>query len=58
MTQRGMHRSEQAEHPFVIEAKKWAKQAGAPEDNGLINWAVRAQEDALAFGNRPRISNL
>jgi hypothetical protein len=47
------HRPEPAEHPFVAEARKLAKQAGT-DDNRIINWAVRLQEEALAFGNTRR----
>ena len=53
MNQRGMHRAEQPDHPFVIEARKLAQQAGT-DDNRIINWAVKLQEDALEFGNRAR----
>jgi hypothetical protein len=48
-----VHRTEANEHPFLTEAKKLAKQAGT-DDNRLINWAVRLQEEALAFGNMKR----
>jgi hypothetical protein len=50
---RSIHRSESGEHPFLTEAKKLAKQAGT-DDNRIINWAVRLQEEQLVFVNTRR----
>lgn len=48
-----IHRQEQSEHLYVRQAKEWAKQAGT-DDNRLINWAVKLQEERLVFENRPQ----
>jgi hypothetical protein len=53
MSGRSLYRTESTEHPYISNAKEWAKQAGT-DYNWVINWAVRLQEEALAFGNKRR----
>jgi hypothetical protein len=53
LSQQKMQRQEASEHPFVQQAKQFAKETGT-SDNATINWAVKLLEDSLAFGNQRR----